>query len=88
MSDTPNVNPPSSYQNTVESNLWLALTVATGEPHDLPPYRPAPEQPGTLAEQFQVIDVYLDDPTRSYDPDGAWELARRLVLPHARRPAK
>jgi len=46
---------------------------------------PSPDQPGTFEQQFEILDLYLADPTRKYDPDGAWRLARELVLPHARR---
>jgi len=47
--------------------------------------RPSPRQPGTLGEQLSILELYLCDPTRKYDPAGAWQLARKLVLPHARR---
>ena len=40
---------------------------------------------GTLYEQLAAIDVYLADPTRHLDPAGAWQMARRLVMAHARR---
>jgi len=49
------------------------------------PPRPTPEQPGTLAEQLEAIALYLANPTRRHDRAAAWELARRLAIPHARR---
>ena len=50
-----------------------------------PPPRIALDQPGTLSQQLMVIDCYLSDPTRLYDPAGAWEMARKLNIEHARR---
>jgi hypothetical protein len=46
---------------------------------------PSPDQPGTLRQQFETIDLYLANPFRLIGRAAAWELARRLVLPHARR---
>ena len=40
---------------------------------------------GTMRQQLDAIDIYLDDPTRHRDPAGAWQMARRLVMQHARR---
>ena len=65
--------------------LWFAATLAEGRSVYLPVARPPPCQPGTLPEQLAVVDCYLADPTCKSDPDGAWELARRLNIPHARR---
>jgi hypothetical protein len=47
--------------------------------------RPAADQPGTLGQQLDAIGLYLADPTRRADPEGAWSLARRLavVLPRS-----
>jgi hypothetical protein len=45
---------------------------------------PSPDQPGTLRQQLEVIDLYLSNPFRRIDRDAAWQLARRLVLQHAR----
>lgn len=47
--------------------------------------RPAPDQPGTLRQQVEAIELYLANPYRRIDRAAAWELARRLVLRHARR---
>lgn len=49
------------------------------------PATPAPGQPGTLGEQLAAIDAYLATPWRHRDRAAAWELARRLCIPHARR---
>lgn len=65
--------------------LWFAATLAAGRPVYLPEPKPAPNQPGTLREQLWTIACYLNDPTRAYDPEVAWELARRLNIAHARR---
>lgn len=48
------------------------------------PIRPTADQPGGLFEQIAAIDVYLSDPTRHRNPDGAWTMARRLTMPHVR----
>ena len=66
----------------------VVATLAAGRIVYLPKAKPRADQPGTLEQQLSIIDVYLDDPTRAYDPEGAWEMARRLVLPHARRRRK
>lgn len=49
------------------------------------PQRPHASQPGTLREQLDAVDLYWSDPTRRTDPTGAWMIARRLAMPHARR---
>mgnify|MGYP001319063259 CR=1 FL=1 len=47
-------------------------------------HRPAAEQPGTFAEQFEAIGLFLATPWRRHDPREAWRLARSLAIPHAR----
>jgi hypothetical protein len=49
--------------------------------------RPSREQPGTLGQQLEAVALYLANPYRRIDPAAAWELARRLVIPHARAAA-
>jgi hypothetical protein len=65
--------------------IWFSASLKAGHTVYLPKANPAPEQPGTDLEQHWVIDCYLADPTRHYDPDGAWEAARKLNIEHARR---
>ena len=46
---------------------------------------PAPEQPGTILQQFAVLLDWLNqDDVARQDPN-EWERARRRQLPHARR---
>ena len=61
------------------------FTQAAQRPERAP--RPAQNEPGTLAEQIEIISVWGSDPTRHHDSDGAWEGARRLILDHARQGA-
>ncbi len=51
------------------------------------PPRPSPGQPGTLREQFAALLHFFSLPwfVREADPDGAWEHARQVAMPHARR---
>lgn len=49
--------------------------------------RPHSSQPGTLRQQYDALALYLTDPTRRYDPAGAWQMARRLTMARARRRA-
>lgn len=65
---------------------WVWLICATRQPR--PPRlvaRPAANQPGTLAQQLECIDLFVVNPFRAIDREAAWQLARRLILPHARR---
>ena len=50
--------------------------------------RPGLNEPGTLQEQLEAIDLYLSDPTRKTDPNGAWLMSRRLTMPHVRERLK
>jgi hypothetical protein len=43
------------------------------------------DKPGTLHEQLEAIELFLSNPFRHIDREAAWDLARRLVMPHARR---
>lgn len=63
----------------------MQSTPAARPRQPLAPIRPHPTEPGTLREQLDAIALYLADPTRRHDPAGAWQMARRLVLDHARR---
>jgi hypothetical protein len=49
--------------------------------------RPSADQPGTLGEQLEAIDLFLANPARAHDREMSWQLARRLAIPHARRNA-
>jgi hypothetical protein len=57
---------------------------STGDQYDFQP-TPCWNEPGTLRQQYEIIDVYLDDPSRHIDRDAAWDAARALVLDHARK---
>ncbi len=48
------------------------------------PIAPAPEQPGSLGQQFVAVALYLADDLREIDPAAAWENARLIAIPHAR----
>jgi hypothetical protein len=48
---------------------------------------PSADQPGTLGQQLDCIDLFLANPFRRIDRAAAWELSRRLVLGHKRRAA-
>ena len=50
--------------------------------------RPGLNEPATWREQLEAIDLYLSDPTRKSDPDGAWLMSRRLTMPHVRERLK
>ena len=65
-------------QETPSRQLDILLNVSTAVPN------PGRHQPGTLREQIEALNLYLDDPTRFDDPDGAWNMARRLTMPYAR----
>ena len=54
------------------------------QPSARPPV-PAPNEPGTLGEQFAAIglSLYLGSRRKTSARD-AWDDARRLVMPHAR----
>lgn len=56
---------------------------------DVPPrhVQPRADQPGTLGQQVEIVGLFLTDPSRKYDRQGAWDCARRLVLEHARNKA-
>lgn len=47
--------------------------------------RAHPDEPGTLEEQIEALNLFWADPSRKSDPAGAWAIARRLAIPHARR---
>ena len=49
--------------------------------------KPLPNQPGTFAEQVECLLLFWANPARKHDREGAWRLARRLVLQHARAAA-
>jgi len=49
--------------------------------------KPSADQPGTLREQFESVDLFLSNPARAHNREAAWELARRLAIQHARRTA-
>jgi hypothetical protein len=49
--------------------------------------RRAADEPGTLGQQLEILGLYWANPARQRDCDRSWNLARRLVLPHARRAA-
>jgi hypothetical protein len=59
------------------------LTRPSTDPDDS--LNPSPDQPGTLRQQFEAIDLFLANPFHTIDRAAAWKLARRLSLPHARR---
>lgn len=61
------------------------INQAPRAPYDAPSPRPARDQPGTYQQQWDAIAIYLDDPARVLDREDAWDRARRLVIPHARR---
>ncbi len=46
--------------------------------------RPAPDEPGTLRQQFEIILLYGENPWRVADLARRWQMARRTVLQHAR----
>jgi hypothetical protein len=46
--------------------------------------RPRREEPGTLGQQLEAIELFLANPFRAIDRSAAWDVARRLVIPHAR----
>jgi len=52
-----------------------------------PPVTPHRSQPGTLRQQLQAVELYLDDPWQCPDRDRRWEASRRTVMHHARGPA-
>lgn len=35
---------------------------------------------GTMRQAYDAIDLYLTDPTRRYDPVGAWSLAWHVAV--------
>jgi hypothetical protein len=47
--------------------------------------RPSTDQPGSLTQQLESIDLFLANPARAHEREAAWQLARRLAIPHARR---
>ncbi|MEX2169502.1 MAG: hypothetical protein WD851_09325 [Pirellulales bacterium] len=56
------------------------------DPRRQRPPRPAPNQPGTLRQQFDCIDLFLSLPEyfRCGDIEGAKHVARWHALPHYR----
>jgi len=42
-------------------------------------------EPGSLFEQTLAIALYLNDETRHYWPERAWQRARKRAIPHARK---
>ncbi|GEM_PF-1787961 len=50
-----------------------------------PPLRPAPDQPGSLFEQFQLLADFLSLPDHIRADPAEWDRARRRRIPHARR---
>lgn len=64
--------------------------LARCEPRRQRPPRPAPNQPGTLRQQFDCICRYLALPDyfREHDPDSAKFIARWHALPHFREVAR
>lgn len=51
------------------------------------PAVPSADQPGTYAQALGAIDLFLANPFRTIDREAAWQVARRLSVPHARRAA-
>ncbi len=49
------------------------------------PPRPHPSEPGTFSQQLQAVGLFLNDSSRLIDREDAWQRARALVMPHARR---
>jgi hypothetical protein len=51
---------------------------------------PAPEQPGTMAEQLAAVSAFLKVPEawRRRFPRTAWRKARETTIEHARRPSR
>ena len=60
---------------------WQARTLTTTV------VTPSPDQPGSYAEQLEILSLFWANPYRRIDRDAAWQLARRLVLAHVRRAA-
>lgn len=49
-------------------------------------HRPHHSAPGTLLQQFTAIGLFcaIDPEVRDIDPDGLWQWARTVAIPHAR----
>jgi len=74
-------------KNNRRNRSWQSETVRAPKSWVIPPLscRPRHDEPGTLHQQINALDLYHVDPTRHYDAHGAWDMARRLSIPHARR---
>lgn len=48
--------------------------------------RPHPSAPGTLSEQLQAVELYVQNPWQCDDREARWQMARRTIMQHARRP--
>lgn len=51
----------------------------------VPAMRPAPDEPGTLAEQMLAIMDWLSQPDDERVSRDSWERSRRRWISHARR---
>lgn len=67
------------------SRPWPSSAGPAPRPRSCGTARPSPDQPGTLEQQLMAIDLYLSTPWRHNDPEYAWQLARAMTIPHARR---
>ncbi len=53
----------------------------------IPSVRPAPDEPGTLCEQFLTVLDWLSLPDDRRPDPAEWEAARRRWIPHAKKGA-
>jgi len=52
------------------------------------PVRPHPDEPGTFEDQLRIVNLWLENPWAEPDAERRWAMARRVILQHARRPAR
>ena len=61
----------------------------SGQRHDfrpaIPELKPAPDEPGTLAEQMLAVMDWLSQPEAERLEPASWERSRRRWIAHARR---